>query len=566
LDCLTTNNTRTTVSTTEQAPSGDGASVVVNVTMSTATPSAADAGSVCLVRLTNADGAFFEYSAFSVTNSSLNLSSWKSAPQLETARRALSLSAGRPTATSRFLYAIGGDDGVGNAPTTRGTNVFDSLESSQVDVFGAMSEWSAQRNHLPAPRTAAGAATIGRFVYLVGGHDGSAAVNTLYRAAILDPLAGPEISDIDAALSDGTKGLGKGLYYYRVSALRTSGDLANPAGETLGGELLPVQLPDRSEKIALTLKWNAVAGAHGYRIYRSPQSNAAADSLEQLGEITCGSAATACDCAADASRCRWLDEGSSTMQGKTPLPPGSIGVWHALNGARCSSGDCLLGSAREGLAVTTVQNPADASQWYLYAFGGRDQTGTYLDTYEVATVTIAADGGQTVGDFAPGADTLEVPRADFGVWVMSKSNSSVIASSGSPNDVWVYAGGGRTTGNATNKTLEAGKLATNGILGTFTATDPLNGNLVGFSTGASNDQLYTFGGVAGTSDGTSAKLCDGSGSCGPLPDLKPGAFNALGAATTQRMFAGATQESAFFFVAGGHDGSNTLKTAQRTVQ
>jgi hypothetical protein len=32
------------------------------------------------------------------------------------------------------------------------------------------------------------------------------------------------------------------------------------------------------------------------------------------------------------------------------------------------------------------------------------------------------------------------------------------------------------------------------------------------------------------------------------------------------MFAGATQESAFFFVAGGHDGSNTLKTAQRTVQ
>ncbi|HKU39473.1 MAG TPA: IPT/TIG domain-containing protein, partial [Polyangiales bacterium] len=566
LDCLTTGGTRTTVPTTEMAPSGDGKSVVVSITMSMATPAAVDAGSVCLVRLTNSDGAFFEYSAFSVTNSSLNLAPWTSAPDLQIARRALSLVAGRPTATSRYLYAIGGDSGTGNQPATRGTSVFDSVEASQVDVFGAMSDWSVQRNHLVAPRTAAGAASIGRFVYLLGGHDGTSATNTLLRASILDPLAGPEISDIDAALSDGTKGLSKGLYYYRVSALRPSGDLGNPGGETLGGELLPVQLPERTEKIALTLKWSEVAGAHGYRIYRSPQPNAAADSLQLLGEITCGAAADSCNCTSDPSRCRWLDEGAATQASGTPLPAGSLGVWHAVNGSRCTSGDCLLGSAREGAAVTAIENPANASQWFLYAFGGRNASGTYLDSYEVATISIASDGSQTVADFAPGSDTLAVPRADFAVWVMSKHNSNVIATSGTPDDVWVYAGGGRTTGDATNNTLEAGKLGASGILNSFVATDSLNGALVGFGNGASNDQLYTFGGISGNSDGTSAQLCDGSGSCGALPDLKPGAFNALGAATTRRMFTASTQESAFFFVAGGHDGSNAIKSSQRTVQ
>jgi hypothetical protein len=275
---------------------------------------------------------------------------------------------------------------------------------------------------------------------------------------------------------------------------------------------------------------------------------------------------TACDCTADASRCRWLDEGGLTTAGSLPLPAGSLGVWHAVSGARCSSGDCLLGSKREGLALTTINNPGNRSQYYLYAFGGRNQAGTYLDTYEVATVSIAADGSQTVADFTPGSDTLSMPRADLGVWVMSKSNANVIASSGSPNDVWVFAGGGRVADATTNNTLEAGKLGSNGILNAFVATDSLNGALVGFGTGASNDQLYTFGGISGSSDGTSAKLCDGTGGCNPLPDLKPGAFNALGAATTRRMFAGSTQESAFFFVAGGHDGSSTLKTAEKTVQ
>ena len=237
-----------------------------------------------------------------------------------------------------------------------------------------------------------------------------------------------------------------------------------------------------------------------------------------------------------------------------------------MDGARCSTANCTLGSAREGLATAAFEDPSAPGKWYLYAFGGRDASATYLDTYEVAAVTVSSDGSQTVADFVPGSDTLGVPRADFGAWVMSKTNSNVIASSGTPNDVWVYIGGGRTTGDATNQTLEAGKLGANGDLGTLSSTDPLKGAIVGFGVGAANDQLYTFGGIAGAADGTSASLCDGSGSCAPLPDLKSGAFNALGAATTQRMFTSATQESAFFFLAGGHDGTSTLSSSEQTVQ
>jgi hypothetical protein len=176
---------------------------------------------------------------------------------------------------------------------------------------------------------------------------------------------------------------------------------------------------------------------------------------------------------------------------------------------------------------------------------------------------VAANGAQTVSDFVTGSDTLPTPLAELGVWVMRNQNAPQITS----NDVWVYVGGGRSAAGSYSLTLEAGKLGAAGSLGTFTASDPLKGSsFAGFGTGASNGQLYTFGGIVGSADGTSASLCDGMGSCAPLPDLRSGAFNALGSATTNRTYMGATQESAFFFVIGGHDGMGALATTQQTVQ
>ena len=587
LDCLLPDTTRVVVAGTGEGVNGQGTAATVTLDLTMGVPADPPAGSVCLVRLINGDGAFFEYSAFSVTTSSLNLSPWTVASGMTAGRRGLGLVAGRPTATSRYLYAVGGDQGVMNDPLARGT-LLTSVEAATVDVFGAMGTWALQRNDLASvmvagapssePRTQAGSARIGRFSYLVGGHDGTGATDTLLRAQILDPLATPEIVDLDAELGTldepgGTLGLVGGLYYYRVAAIFPTDDAWNPGGESLPGEVLPVQLPDRSEGIVLGLTWEEIQGAHGYRVYRSPLAGDTVDEVELLAEVTCGALPTdTCDCATNPTECQLSDDGTlSTMPGETPMPEGSLGVWHQVDGTRCASGDCLLGTAREGLVTVAARDRleavAESDVWYLYAIGGRDAAGNYLATVEVARIVVThADGSHAVSDFSSaGMDTLSSPRADLGAWVMNEDNTAAIRASGTPEDVWVYVGSGRTTGGASDRNLEASLVGANGVLASFIATDDLSADLTGLGTGAANGQLYSFGGQT-SANGASAQLCAGGGGCGLLPDLQPGAWNSLAAATTDRMFMGYAQESAFFFLAGGHDGVSTLATTQKTVQ
>ncbi|MCA9539655.1 MAG: IPT/TIG domain-containing protein, partial [Myxococcales bacterium] len=185
---------------------------------------AAPAGSVCLVRLTNGDGAFFEYSAVSIKTPAQNLNEWQRATPMVEARRAPGLVAGRPTETSRFLFAAGGDNGA--VASAR-----DTVEAAQVGLFGDLGDWSTQRNPLPAPRTQVGMVRIGRFVYLVGGHDGQGAVTSVLRAQILDPLAGPEVIDLGLFLDEEVPGVGPGVWHYRVSAVFPANDPVNPGGE-----------------------------------------------------------------------------------------------------------------------------------------------------------------------------------------------------------------------------------------------------------------------------------------------------------------------------------------------
>lgn len=595
LDCLVGGTTHVAVTGTAEAVDGSGTSATASIDLTAGTPSDPSAGSVCVVRLTNGDGSFFDYSAFSVTNSSLNLSSWVDATSLMTGRRGLALAAGRPTSVSRFLYAVGGDAGTMNAPFTRGT-LINSVESANVDTFGTMGSWSFQRNDLnavvindsapaSAPRTQAGVARIGRFMYLVGGHDGSSATNTLLRSEVLDPLAAPEIEDLDAELGDldqsgGTLGLGEGLYYYRVSAIFPTNDPSNPGGESLPGETLPVDLPARAEGIVLTLTWDEIAGAHGYRVYRSPAAGDPVDAVELLGEVTCGALPTdTCDCAADPTQCQLTDNGTvATDSTKTPMPESSIGVWHAVDNARCEDANCTLATAREGLTTVAVRDrgevDASTDTWYLYSFGGRDGAGIYQSSYEVARVTVTlADGTQTVADWVTGGLPFVSPRADLAAWVMNAENSALIRGSGSPNDSWIYVGGGRTTGNLlTDGSIGAALVQSDGTLGAWIPDQDANG-LAGFGAGASNDQLYTFGGT-GMSTGSSYALCGspagmGGGGCSggitDPPDLQnPNSLG--GAGSVDRMFMGYTQESAFFFLVGGHDGVNALATSEKTVQ
>ena len=508
--------------------------MVSAVTSTTATvtipSSSASKGSICLVTLTNSDGASFTYSAISITNSAFNLEPWAAVSPMNTARRGLGLEAGRPTFTSRFLYAVGGDDGMT-------ANALLTVESVAVNVFGDLAMWRAERYPLPEPKTLFGLERVGRFLYAVGGNNGAQAIDTVYRAQILDPLETPEILDVDAALGDGT-GLGGGLYHYRVAAIFDANDPSNPGGESLPGEVQVVDLPDLQDRIHLTLTWEQIPGASGYRVYRTPNAGDSVDALELLAEI------------ADPATLSYTDMGGATMAGQTPLPEGSLGTWHDAG---------VLTTPREALTVASAQDPADPNTWYLYAFGGRDATGTYLASAEYVTITVAADGSQTIGSWTPTTATLPEGKAEIGSFRVTNDQTSVIPA----GETWIYVGPGRTGATTTTGDLEAFAVVAGGDIAGFT---PMNRSIstarAGYGAGTSSEFLYIFGGQGGnaSNDGISAELSAPT-------NLLPGAWNSLGISMSDpRVFMGTTQESAFYFIAGGWSGTAPLASVDQTVQ
>jgi hypothetical protein len=496
------------------------------------------AGAVCLVSVTNPDGASFEFSAVSVKSPAQNLFPPALTGNMQEARRALGLEAGRPTATSRFLYAIGGDDGTeANAKT--------SVESARVGVFGALGTWFDQRYDLPAARTFASSTIIGRYIYMVGGSDGTTAQNSVWRAQILDPLAGPEINDLDAELGDGTLGLEGGTWYYKVSAVFPNTDPDNPGGESLPGELLSVQLPDNPDKIILTLTWDQVAGASGYRIYRSATPNADSDTLELLEEVS------------GLTNVTLTDEGQGVAAGEEPLRSGSLGQWRDMSAS-------AMNTARANHATAAVQNPNDATQYFLYSFGGRDETGTLLDSYEWATVDVAADGSQTVSAWTTGTHTIGAAKEGLVTWLVTDRESDFV----SADEVYLFVGTGFLSTSASTGEITSGRLDASSTDGELIATGatldaenaaPSRGGAVGT---AANDFLFLMGGAknAPVTNDQSSRILTG-------PDLEN--WNALGPGSlnTARVYPALAEESAFFFVAGGADGTGAaIDSVEQTVK
>src|SRR5262249_39360865 len=152
----------------------------------------------------NPDGAYGEYSAIGVTNPSLNLNSPVAGSDMNVGRRALSAASGNATTAARFVYALGGDSG-------QASGALDSTEFAPVDPFGRMTGFTLQKAPLSSKRTLAGAVSVGRYLYLVGGDDSTGPVNTAERALILSPREVPVVSDVDLAL--GAAGLGAGRYH-----------------------------------------------------------------------------------------------------------------------------------------------------------------------------------------------------------------------------------------------------------------------------------------------------------------------------------------------------------------
>lgn len=524
----------------------DGAVTVVTPSATSITASVdagtIPAGAVCVVQVQNPDGATYRYSALSFRNPAQNLNAFRPGTAMLEARRALALAAGRPTGTSRLLYAVGGDDG-----TRAGTKT--TVEAATVDPFGAMGAWTAQRNTLAnafdgaqttaLPRAFAGVARVGRFLYVVGGDDTAGPTATLLRAQVLDPLQGPEITDLDATLGDGVIGLGAGLYLYRVSALFPTTDASNPGGESLAGELFNVELPAVPELLELTLSWPAVPGASGYRLYRTPSPGLGAGDLELLAELSGGASTTFVD-----------DDTAATNPAVTPLPQGSLGVWHALPGA-------ALGTPRAAQATIAVPT-GTAGSYYLYAVGGRTTGDAVVGTGEVTTITVAGDGSQTVAAWAPLTASINPARQQLVAFTISPADTPTAGT-----DTFLFFGSGRRGNGQVDNTVQAAARSATGDIAVFTDVSGPNPARVGSAGLGANGFLFYFGGANGSASNNdlSTELLDAT------PTLDN--WNGLGGGgmLTPRIYLSATSESAFIFVGGGADaGSAPLATIEQTIQ
>lgn len=510
-------------------------------------PDTFQAGTFCIVRVTNGDGSWGDFSAVSFHGSSQNLGAWISsettpgvASPLLFPRRALVALSGEATTASRFIYAIGGDDG--SSASAKAT-----IERATVDLLGRLGPWEVERHELPAPRTLAGGARIGQFLYLVGGNDGAAPSAEVLRARILDPLDVPSDFDVDLALGDGDLGLAGGTYVYRVSGVRDPGYASDPGGETIASEPITLTLPDLPELILVTLQWTAMPDVIGYRVYRG---TTAGDEV-LVGEVPGGASMS------------FTDDGLLAGT-ERPLPPGSLGTWHPV---------ATLPSPREGPAVIAAPAPLDDTTWYLYAHGGSDGASVRAD-HDMIAVTIEPDGSQTVAPVVAGP-ALGSARRLHNLLRAGHRSAPVVPTT----DEWIYVTGGLDAGTTKVVATWAARVNTTPPM---LPTDPPLGALIdarqviatpetsagGAGGLLANGFIFLFGGGGSpTAGGTHAEICagPGGGCAGGPPELRN--FNSLGGGgmVSPRWLMGATTVAPFFYVIGGEGPSGPLSSTERTL-
>ena len=370
-------------------------------------------------------------------------------PALNFPRRGLVALPGRATTGDRYLYAIGGEDELGNAQSV--------IETARLDRFGEIDDqgWVAQRRpvRLPSPEsdgwqewslTMAGAAHVGRFVFMSGGSDGTWARNEVLRAQVLDPEAAPRIDDVDLQVLDSSEpGLEPGAWVYRISAVFAFDDLVNPGGESLPSDPIVLRVPelpggDGDASAHLALSWEYVDRALGYRVYRSPYGDAPSGSETLVAEVT---------------ETSFLDTGEFVdpdpdkicepgLYDTCPLKLGALGDW-AVVANLPDTGDNL--GERNAPCTQTATDPDDEEISYLYTAFGQDDSGG-RNTISIIPLDNISDDIQVVDVprlSASTTDTDPQARWDCGSWRI---------------DDWVYFGPGRIGTDDTTNTLVAGRV------------------------------------------------------------------------------------------------------------
>jgi hypothetical protein len=467
---------------------------------------------LCVLEVNNADGAWSDFAALSVRNPADNLFPWQTGPTMVEARRGPVTLAGRTTPLSRYVYAFGGDDG-----TLAGAK--SSVERAPIGVYGELGDWALLegQGELPQPTTMAAAVRLDDYLYLAGGHDGTAALDQVWRARVLDPLEVPFLESVGLERSEEV--LAPGRWSWRIAATYAADDPANPGGESLPGEVISVIVPEGGA--AVRLRWTAVPDAVGYRVYRTAEPDGSSSALGHLEDV---------------STSEILDTGGTVDDSRSPLVEGALGAWAPL--------PAML-EEREGPCLVIVPDPhPDPERFHLYAVGGRSAAGALLDSVERLTVRVASPREQLVDtSWTADPNTLSEARyACTGFAVDSTWHSLV-----EEGESYVLFAGGLTGAGRATGTVDAARVGENGALedwGPIQSITPSRGAFAGASAG---NNLYVFGGQNGrpSKGGVSANL-----DADFLPDVEN--WNSLGLSMDEpRLHPGWAQESAILIVAGG---------------
>ncbi|MFO0626224.1 MAG: IPT/TIG domain-containing protein [Polyangiales bacterium] len=484
-----------------------------------------------LVRVTNPDeGTYADFGSFVVTNPAQKLGAFEAASALVTPRRGAAALASQVTPVTRFLYAIGGDGGMGGA-------THDSVEFAPVDLFGRLGAWRVQRYALPAAVSAIATSAVEHrgFLYVLGGASAAGSpVSTVLRARVLDFRTAPVIADPELTRVS-TGGLAPGAWLYRVAAVMAPTDRDNPGGEGLPSDEVTAFFVFRS---TVSLRWSAVSGATSYRVYRSPMANGSSGGETLLATVA-GSATT------------FTDDGTGTTMAASiqtqPLAVGSTGVWRALGTG--------LGTARAGAAAALAPDPN--GNLFVYAITGRG-TGGPVATYEYASLS---DDGATLGSFTAGAQPF-VDARELAAAVVASPRSAPAVNAGT----FVYVTGGFSARDSLRST-EIARVGVGGALASMSATTSYSQGRGGLGAIVVNNEFYAVGGTAGTS--TAAAARDTADSSTLAASGTPGNFsNATADArllAPRARFGFALSGAHLFLVGGTTSGSEALSTVERTL-
>ena len=549
----------------------------LNVTINAGTMAA---GVVCVLRIINgtptsaanpcpAGGTCLphaDFSAVASVNGSGNLGTWiQSSPTstdvrpLPAPRTRLGVVAGHVNTQTRFLYAVGGDDGTE-------ANAQRAVVSTQLSPLGDMLGWTTQRNAMMAPRTGQATIRLGQFLYALGGFDGTATLGSVERARILDPLDVPAVPGID--LTPSATGLATGTWVYRVSGVRAASYASDPNGETLASDPLNVTLPDLASLpatplVKVTLTWPAMPNAASYNIYRTSAVGQDVTQVQFIASVP-----------QPAGQTVTFDDTGLPTTTQTPLPIGSLGKWNAVSD---------LTTPRYGAAAAIAHGVATATTdtWFLYIGGGAGTPAltqaSLLDTYEWARVDITvADGSQAVSAFA--VAQVGGVNASIGggrAFLSAYSADTTIKSNIPVGTTFVYFGSGM------DRPLAALALKSGMVAGSVTPASP-TGDLGALATisaapvgggGAATIAGFQFT-IGGWNSGlaiqntNSATFCPTTG-CGAAPPLLT-TWNNGGGGTPNiaRVLLGAVVEAPFLYIFGGSTTSaatSATPSTERTV-